>query len=213
MTVEDLRSEFGLTLKQARFVQELPACDWNGTEAALKAGYAEGSARRTASENLTKSHIQAALSAYTRPMVRRAEIRAEELLEEYRRLAFSSIADIVSWDEDGRVTMVPSEELPPEVLAAVKKMKSKTTTKQFDDYSETTTRLELEFHSKTQAMDKLGQYLGLWRDPNEIRVQILQLFAQMTPEELVRLESMDDDEVLELIEEHGVWRLPDAVGS
>jgi len=50
-----------LTLKQSRFVENY--CDsGNGAEAARRAGYTEKSAKEMAYENLTKPHIQAALS-------------------------------------------------------------------------------------------------------------------------------------------------------
>ena len=54
----------GLTLRQRRFVQELPLAK-SATEAAIKAGYANSSeaAKVRASENVTKSNIAAAIQA------------------------------------------------------------------------------------------------------------------------------------------------------
>jgi phage terminase small subunit len=46
-----------LTPKQRRFVEELPACGWNATEAAIRAGYSTHTARSIGSENLTKPDI------------------------------------------------------------------------------------------------------------------------------------------------------------
>ena len=45
-----------LTRKRRRFVEEY-AVDWNGTQAAIRAGYSARNARKLASENLTKLDI------------------------------------------------------------------------------------------------------------------------------------------------------------
>ena len=45
-----------LTPKQARFVQEY-LIDLNATQAAIRAGYSEHTARQVASENLSKPYI------------------------------------------------------------------------------------------------------------------------------------------------------------
>ena len=50
-----------LTPKQKAFVREYKANGGNGTQAAIKAGYSEKTARKIASENVTKPDIQEAL--------------------------------------------------------------------------------------------------------------------------------------------------------
>lgn len=53
-----------LTQKERRFVDAfLGSCNGNGSEAAIAAGYAPGSARVTASRLLTKANIKAAVDA------------------------------------------------------------------------------------------------------------------------------------------------------
>lgn len=51
-----------LTTQQKRFVEEY-CVDWNGTQAAIRAGYSEKTARSIGSENLTKPNIRAAIDA------------------------------------------------------------------------------------------------------------------------------------------------------
>ncbi len=51
-----------LTPKQARFVQEY-LIDLNATQAAIRAGYSEKTARQVASENLSKPYIAKAIEA------------------------------------------------------------------------------------------------------------------------------------------------------
>ncbi|WP_324671053.1 terminase small subunit [Hymenobacter sp. GOD-10R] len=49
-----------LTDKQQRFVEEY-CVDWNGTQAAIRAGYSDSAAAEIAYENLRKPHIRAAI--------------------------------------------------------------------------------------------------------------------------------------------------------
>ena len=49
-----------LTARQARFVEEY-LIDLNATQAAIRAGYSEKTAREIAAQNLTKLNIQAAM--------------------------------------------------------------------------------------------------------------------------------------------------------
>jgi phage terminase small subunit len=50
-----------LTLKQERFINEY-LIDLNATQAAIRAGYSEKTARSTGAENLTKPDIAAAVA-------------------------------------------------------------------------------------------------------------------------------------------------------
>lgn len=61
-----------LTPKQQRFVAEY-AIDLNATQAAIRAGYSEKTARAIGSENLTKPDIAAALSTALAEPLERAE--------------------------------------------------------------------------------------------------------------------------------------------
>ena len=70
-----------LTRKQARFVEEY-AVDFNGTQAAVRAGYAPRSARVTASRLLTKVAIQEAVGALQRHSAEQLRITRERILEE-----------------------------------------------------------------------------------------------------------------------------------
>lgn len=198
--VRRLQEEHGLTELQARFVQEYPACDFNAAEAARRAGYSEKTAREIGHENLTKPHIQAALSGYLEKLTERSEIRAEDVLEEYRRLAFSNIADVLEWDREGRVSVRSTDELPREVTAAIKKLKWR---EHSSEDGGTTRRLEVELHDKARAMDKLGQFLELWKDRTDVRVELFQYFATLPPDELRRIVEMDDDEIVEMFESRG----------
>lgn len=70
-----------LSPKQQRFVAEY-LIDGNGTQAAIRAGYAEGSAKVTASRLLTKANIAAAVEAKRARIADRLEITAAGLVRD-----------------------------------------------------------------------------------------------------------------------------------
>ena len=65
-----------LTPKQQRFVEEY-LVDLNATQAAIRAGYSEDSARAIGHENLTKPDIAAAIEAAKKRLSERTEITQE----------------------------------------------------------------------------------------------------------------------------------------
>lgn len=78
-----------LTPKQQRFVQEYLQ-DHNGTQAAIRAGYSESTARQQGSRLLTEPRIQAAVRAGQKKVAKKAEVTVDSLmaeLEEARKLA------------------------------------------------------------------------------------------------------------------------------
>ena len=76
-----------LTPKQARFVEEY-LVDLNATQAAIRAGYSEQTARSIGYENLTKPDIQQAIDEARGKQQQRTEITADRVLEEYAKIAF-----------------------------------------------------------------------------------------------------------------------------
>lgn len=70
-----------LTDKQRRFVDEYIANGFNATQAAIKAGYSERTARKTASENLTKPAIQEYLAERTAAYEESLVAKGEEVLQ------------------------------------------------------------------------------------------------------------------------------------
>ena len=70
-----------LTEKMKRFCEHYVENDFNATQAAIKAGYSEKTARTIGSENLTKQEVQAYIKELTKP------------LEEARKKRILSIAE------------------------------------------------------------------------------------------------------------------------
>lgn len=92
-----------MTPKQAAFVREY-LIDLNATQAAIRAGYSERTARSIGQENLTKPDIATAIAEAQANRSERTKIDADWLLT---RLATESVADIADlYAEDGSVKPV-----------------------------------------------------------------------------------------------------------
>ena len=96
-----------LTPKQEDFVREYLK-DLNGKQAAIRAGYAQGSAEVTASRLLRNAKVSAALSDAQAERSKRVEIDADWVL---RRLAAEADADVADlYDDEG--SLKPVKEWP-----------------------------------------------------------------------------------------------------
>jgi len=96
-----------LSPKQERFCQEY-LLDLNATQAAIRAGYSEATARSIGSENLSKPDIAARISELKAERSERTRIDADWLL---RRLAAEAEADVSElYDEYGN--LLPVKEWP-----------------------------------------------------------------------------------------------------
>jgi phage terminase small subunit len=80
------RSKTPLTEKQERFVAEY-LIDQNGAQAAIRAGYSERSARKIASELLTKPEVRKAVNAGKKHLAAKLELSAEKVLADIDRIA------------------------------------------------------------------------------------------------------------------------------
>lgn len=110
-----------LTPKERRFVAEYPI-DLNGAAAAVRAGYAKGSAKVTASRLLKKPEIKAALQdkveqhvAAVAEATASTDLTAARVLEELRRIAFSDPRALF----DAQGNLKPIQDLTAEQAAAI----------------------------------------------------------------------------------------------
>lgn len=83
-----------LTAKQQRFVQEY-LIDLNATQAAIRAGYSERTARKIGQENLTKPDIQAAIQEAQNQRAERTEISADMVLQRWWDIATADPNELI----------------------------------------------------------------------------------------------------------------------
>lgn len=97
-----------LNVKQIAFAQEYVANNFNGTVAAIKAGYAKGSADTTASRLLVHDKVVAYIEELKRNREMRTQVDADWLLTHCSQMLLADIADILD-DEDN---LLPIKQWP-----------------------------------------------------------------------------------------------------
>lgn len=183
--------------REARFVDEY-LLDLNGTQAAIRAGYAVTGARVTASRMLAKPNIQAHIAAARARMAQKAELTRDMIVEELRAIAFGRITDVMAWmgetvtaeeineDDDGdrvrkvinvhsnSVILRNSADLPPRVAAAVQSVSQ-----------DAQGNVKIKMHDKRAALVDLGKHLGMFNDELTIKI------TTADPDELTDAELAD----------------------
>lgn len=148
-----------LTEKQKKFC-EFYIFDWNGTKAAIKAGYSEHTAKEIASENLTKPNIKAYIDQIQGDIEKQAGISRLMVIQETSKIAFSSIASL----HNAWITLKEFEALTDEQKACISQIE---TQKRFekDGKGENAVVYEIDFvkiklHDKMKALETLSRILG-----------------------------------------------------
>lgn len=154
-----------LTAKQKAFCREYTKC-WNGTEAAIKAGYSRKTANKTASENLTKPDIQEEIGRLSAPALKKAEVTRESLVAELSKIAFSSISHLHNtWVERKEF-----EHLTQDQKDCIQEIDTKVVKKETGDgeplYVE---YVRIKLYDKMRAMEILNKMLG-FNEPDQVNV-------------------------------------------
>ena len=89
-----------LTPKQARFVEEY-LVDLNATQAAIRAGYSEKTARQVASENLSKPYIQEAVAQAPRERSERTKVDQDWVIERLIAIHDAAMGAHPVYDKEG----------------------------------------------------------------------------------------------------------------
>jgi phage terminase small subunit len=139
-----------MTPKQQIFVREY-LIDLNATQAALRAGYRPGYARRACFVLLPKPEVAAAVASGMAARARRTEIDAERVLLEYARIAFADMRRLAAWGKDG-VALREHTEITDDDAAAIVEL-SRT--------GKNGGRIKL--HDKRAALDAIARHLGVFR--------------------------------------------------
>jgi phage terminase small subunit len=137
-----------MTPRQRRFVEEY-LVDLNATQAAKRAGYAEGSAWRVMRNPEVVAGIEKAQAA----RAERTRVTADKVVEELAKVAFGDPRRLFSWGPDG-VILRESSELTEAEAAIV------------SEISETRTAAggsrRIKLRCKLTALNALGKHLGLF---------------------------------------------------
>jgi phage terminase small subunit len=136
-----------LTVKQQLFVAYYLE-DWNATQAAIKAGYSDQSARSQASRLLTNVDIQAVIKEHIDQIMPAGEV--------LQRLADHARTDMDDFTDAETATLNLGKAKRAGKMHLIKKFSRTETDK--------STHVSIELHDAQSALEKLGKYHGLFRD-------------------------------------------------
>lgn len=148
----DPKSIRKLTAKQLRFMLEY-LVDMNATQAAIRAGYSQKTAKEQGSRLLTKVHQF--MPQYLGPILHGTALKAEQVVQGLSLLASSDIGDYMKWDSKKKLTLKDMSELTPEQRYCIESVEEKIT-----QYGST---IKLQLAKKQPALDSLAQYHNLFR--------------------------------------------------
>jgi phage terminase small subunit len=174
-----------LTARQERFVHEYPK-DCNGTQAAIRAGYAEKGADVQATRLLDDRRILRQLREVQGRVLRRVDVTSERVVREYAAIGFFDPAEL--FDDAGR--LLPVGEMP---LAARHAISGIEVEERCDGEGRPTGVLrKIRFAPKAPALNALALHLGIARAPEcnddrRMTVEDIRVMLRMwEQEELVR---------------------------
>ena len=150
--------------RQKRFCREY-LIDYNGTQAAIRAGYKENSARQHASRMLSNDDIRAFIMGLQDKQTRRLDVSADRVIMELSHVAFSDPADF--FNQSGGLLPV---HLIPE--SARKSLAGVDVYEEFDGVGDHRHQVgetkKIKRWDKVRALEILGKHLKLWTERHEV---------------------------------------------
>lgn len=158
-----------LTDKQKKFVNEY-LIDLNATQAAIRAGYSEKTARSIGQRLLTNVDIQSDIQKRQTALQEKTEITQERVLRELSKIGFASLTDYLSYktamrqvdtDSNGEpvydwamiVDAMESEQVDGAPIQEVSIGRDGT--------------FKFKLYSKLDALDKIARHLGMYSEQKE----------------------------------------------
>ncbi|ULT55405.1 terminase small subunit [Neobacillus drentensis] len=190
-------NEVKLTAKQQAFIKEY-LIDLNSTQAAIRAGYSEATAKEIGYENLTKPHIAEAIQKAMDERSKRTEITQDRVLQELAKVGFADIKDYLSFETS--LTTVGYNDKGERIIdyAHVVTLKDSETVDGavISEVSLKDGALKFKLHDKMKALNDIGRHLGLFNDKLDIGNKDDKPFktshdlSKLSVEELKQIESI-----------------------
>ena len=143
-------------IRHERFCLELIKGKSDG-DAYAKAGYKDNP--KNAGRLKKNEGVQRRLSELTGKIEERALVSVERLSQEYARLAYSDITDVVEFD-GRKMTLKPSASLSPDVTAAISEVRH------------TKEGIVVKFHNKVAALDALARHKGMFKENIDLKITV-----------------------------------------
>jgi phage terminase small subunit len=178
------QSEFQITDRMKKFIDEY-LIDFNGTQAAIRAGYSPDTANEQASQLLARPDIRELVAEGQKAIAERTQTFQDNAVEELKLVGFSDLADFLTVKEGGIVEQKPFDELTKEQTKCIKKIKQTVRSSHSADGTilHQTAVIEIELHDKLKALELLGRHLGMFNDTLRLEGALpLQIFFDVLPQ-------------------------------
>ena len=151
-----------INIKQKAFVDEYVKNGFQGAAAARKAGYAERTARITASKLLSQTNIQEYLAKRIKRVLGNTDQLSVQLISKLKDIAFSNVSDIMSWSTEGGADLISSDDLTDSQSYAISEISSTPcATKEGDIYGYA---FKVKQADKLKALEMLAKFVKLYED-------------------------------------------------
>jgi len=158
-----------LTDKQELFCKEY-LIDLNATQAAIRAGYSEKTAREIARKMLTKVDIETRIQKLIEERSKRTEITSDNVLKELAKIGFADIKDFLEYKTEK--TKVRLDDLGKQIIDYKIIIDAKdsseidgTLVNEVSISKDGTFKFKL--HDKLSALEKIGKHLKMFTDKVE----------------------------------------------
>lgn len=149
-----------LTVKQQRFGDEY-CVDFNKTQAAIRAGYSEKTAKEQGYRLFTNVHIQ----EYIKKRLDELAMTSEEALKRLGDMAAGTVDHFLDADDDGNIVINLGTEQAKANYNLLRKVKqTRTITRGKDDYEREEIRTEFELHDAKSALVDILKIHGKFID-------------------------------------------------
>ena len=154
-----------LTDKQRLFIAEY-LIDLNATQAAIRAGYSEESARQIGTENLSKPYIAQEIERRLKRRADKLEITADKVLQELAKMAFVDPRKFYNLDG----SLKHPTELDDETAMSLAGMDIEEAYEHFGKGQAKATGVikKIKLADKGQNLERLGRHLKLFTDKVEV---------------------------------------------
>lgn len=155
--------------KQEKFCLEY-LLDLNATQAAIRAGYSEKSARQQGAENLSKPAIQERIAELKKAQFKRLEIESDTLLREALRIATADVG--LAFNPDGSLKAI--HDIPEDIRRAISGFEvEELFAGNGKDRLQIGTLKKVKFWSKDKNIETLMKHKGLFGEDNKQKNEAL----------------------------------------
>jgi phage terminase small subunit len=166
MKAAQARKPAFLTPRRQRFIIEY-CKDFNGSQAAVRAGFTPKAASQSANMLLKVPEIRAEIEIIKKQQIEDIGFTARDVLVEIVKIARANIQDYTDLDEDGMLTPNFSKATRDQ-LASIASVESEVYIDGRGEEGRTVKRMRFRQHNKEAALKYLAQHYGLLLDRTDL---------------------------------------------